>query len=56
MPTLDNVLQEVLFGEMKVKVQNAKIVYVPEQDIPQPTKIDGIEKVTKIKKGIEIDQ
>ena len=43
MPKLDDVLQEIGFGPVRVKVQNGKIVVVPgDQKIERPSKIDGI--------------
>ena len=56
MEKLDKILQAIEFGKLIVKVQNGKIVSVPDQDIEQPEKIKEIAKIIKIKKPIEIDQ
>lgn len=56
MEELEKILQEIEFGKLTVIIQNGKIISIPEQEVEHPGKIDGLVKIIKIKKAIEIDQ
>ena len=52
--TREQALKEIWNGEIKVKVQDGKIVSIPVQDIEAPEKFPGVRKIIKITKPITI--
>ncbi len=52
---LEDILREVGYGILKVKVQDGKIVSIPEQEIQRLSKTGEVQHKIVIKDAIEIN-
>lgn len=52
---LDNILHEIRYGDLKVTLDQGRIVSIPEQEVIYPTKIENIEVIVRVKKAVQIE-